>query len=594
MSNRAAEQIALRKTAITAATRALASNKEITVGFGESARKNTIELPRIAELPSPEQLALVRGMADAQASAIRFHNNTIHNKHRPTHSISASVFDVLEQIRLEAEISEHREGVRHNLTSRYEHNAMQQGLHEGALTPLAGVELMARKYIAKQTLPDFLSTAVTRVEMEYLSLLPALKNLQHSISNQKTYAESSLKFIEELVHINGNAQPSDTPKESTDQPQNNEQPSEQEEVAGDEAPQSQSGDSGQEEVPMFMKASGGAPPDATPQQGPDVRADSSSPYPQNRLENDASSAPYHAYITQFDEVVSASQLASPSELAMLRDQLDAKLSQLSTITSRLASKLQHLLLAKQARRWIYDEDDGMLDSKKLARVIIEPSYETIYKREQDTDFRDTVVTLLIDNSGSMRGRPITIAAISADIISRTLERCGVKVEVLGFTTREWKGGHSFKQWVKDGKPPRPGRLNDLRHIVYKSADHHYRKASKQLGLMLKDGILKENIDGEAIKWACDRLMARPEQRRILMVISDGAPVDDSTLSANSSNYLDLHLREVIAYVEEKLPIELLAIGIGHDVTRYYQKAVTISDIDKLGETMTEQLTELFS
>lgn len=593
MTNPAHEHIAHLKTAIAATTKALAGDNDITVGFGESVRKDTVELPRIYEVPSAETLALIRGQADAQASAIRYHSNKIHQKHRPKERVSAAVFDALEQVRLEANIGEHREGVRHNLCARYEHNAMQQGLHDGALSPLAGVELLARKHLAFQRIPEFLTTALKRVETEYFQLMPAMTKLAEHIDSQADYAKLSLRFIEQMIQIQGSAEPDSTPQESAEPP-NNEQGSQQEEVAGDETPSGQSGDGDDHEVPMFMKAAGSAPPDAIPQQGPDVRAENSSPYPQNRLEDSDLPAPYKAYTTQFDEVVGASHLATASELTFLRDQLDVKLSQLSTITSRLASKLQRLLLAKQARRWIYDEDDGMLDSKKLARLIIEPSYESIYKREQDTDFRDTVVTLLIDNSGSMRGRPITIAAISADIISRTLERCGVKVEVLGFTTREWKGGMSFKQWVKDGKPARPGRLNDLRHIVYKSADQHYRKASKQLGLMLKDGILKENIDGEAIRWACDRLMARPEQRRILMVISDGAPVDDSTLSSNNSNYLDLHLREVIAYVEDKLPIELLAIGIGHDVTRYYKKAVTISDIDKLGETMTEQLTELFS
>ncbi|MDE3061186.1 MAG: cobaltochelatase subunit CobT, partial [Pseudomonadota bacterium] len=277
----------------------------------------------------------------------------------------------------------------------------------------------------------------------------------------------------------------------------------------------------------------------------------------------------------------------------LRRQLDLRLSQFEGLTTRLAGRLQRLLMARQARHWIFDEEDGLIDSRKLSRVIVHPDYGQIYKREKDTEFRDTVVTLLIDNSGSMRGRPITIAALSADIISRTLERCGVKVEVLGFTTREWKGGNAYKQWIKEGRPAFPGRLNDLRHIIYKPADMSWRKSRRNLGLMLKDGILKENIDGEAILWACDRLLQRPEQRRILMVISDGAPVDDSTLSANGGSYLDQHLREVIALVENKMPIELVAIGIGHDVTRYYQRAVTISDIDKLGETMTEQLVELF-
>ncbi len=328
--------------------------------------------------------------------------------------------------------------------------------------------------------------------------------------------------------------------------------------------------------------------------GEDAQVGQESPYPFNQPQAGNAAPPYHAYTTRFDEVVSASTLATPTELEHLRRQLDHKLAQLGSVTSRLASRLQRLLMAKQARRWVFDEEDGIIDSRKLARLIVRCDDERIYKREQDTDFRDTVVTLLIDNSGSMRGRPITIAALSADILSRTLERCGVKVEILGFTTKEWKGGQSARAWAKDGRSGYPGRLNDLRHIIYKSADASWRKSRRNVALMLKEGLLKENIDGEAILWACDRLLARPEQRRILMVISDGAPVDDSTLSLNNGSYLDLHLREVIARVENQLPIELLAIGIGHDVTRYYKRAVTISDIDKLGETMTQQLTQLFT
>jgi cobaltochelatase CobT len=348
----------------------------------------------------------------------------------------------------------------------------------------------------------------------------------------------------------------------------------------------------QELAPTRMKAGGLTSEEALPQKGPEADVNNATPYPLNHHEK-TRAQPYHAYTTQFDERIAASQLATPSELEHLRKQLDQKLVQFQSVTARLANRLQRLLMARQARRWIFDEEDGIIDNRKLARVIIHPEAERLYKREQDTEFRDTVVTLLIDNSGSMRGRPITIAALSADIISRTLERCGVKVEVLGFTTREWKGGNAYKQWVKDGRPAHPGRLNDLRHIIYKPADMSWRKSHKNLGLMLKDGILKENIDGEAILWACDRLMARTEQRRILMVISDGAPVDDSTLSVGGGSYLDVHLREVIARVENHMPIELVAIGIGHDVTRYYKRAVTISEIDKLGETMTEQLVALF-
>ncbi|MBV8615513.1 MAG: cobaltochelatase subunit CobT, partial [Acetobacteraceae bacterium] len=302
---------------------------------------------------------------------------------------------------------------------------------------------------------------------------------------------------------------------------------------------------------------------------------------------------YRGYTTQFDEIVYAAQLCDPEELTRLRTLLDQQLSNLQGGIGRLANRLQRRLMAKQTRSWEFDLEEGLLDAARLARIVANPSHPLSYKRDKDTDFRDTVVTLLIDNSGSMRGRPISIAAMSADILARTLERCSVKVEILGFTTKAWKGGQSRERWIADGKPPQPGRLNDLRHIVYKSADAPWRRARKSLGLMLREGLLKENIDGEALLWAYRRLFIRPEHRRILMVISDGAPVDDSTLSVNPGNYLEKHLREVIREIETRDQVELIAIGIGHDVTRYYRRAVTIVGAEELGGTMMKKLTELF-
>jgi cobaltochelatase CobT len=302
---------------------------------------------------------------------------------------------------------------------------------------------------------------------------------------------------------------------------------------------------------------------------------------------------YKPFITEFDEIVEAENLCDPDELSRLRMLLDQQLQHLQGVISKLANRLQRRLLAKQQRAWEFDLEEGLLDAARLSRVVVDPVLPLSFKREKETDFRDTVVSLLIDNSGSMRGRPISIAAMSADILARTLERCAVKVEILGFTTRAWKGGQSRERWIAQGKPANPGRLNDLRHIVYKSADAPWRRARKNLGLMLREGILKENIDGEALMWAHNRLIARPEQRRILMVISDGAPVDDSTLSVNAGNYLERHLRQVIDWVETRSPVELVAIGIGHDVTRYYRRAVTIVDAEQLGGTMMEKLAELF-
>ena len=302
---------------------------------------------------------------------------------------------------------------------------------------------------------------------------------------------------------------------------------------------------------------------------------------------------YRIHSTQFDEIVAATDLCDPEELTRLRNFLDQQLQAMQGVVARLANKLQRLLLAQQNRSWEFDLEEGMLDSARLPRIIIDPMFPLSYKREKDMNFRDTVVTLLLDNSGSMRGRPIMVAAMCADILARTLERCGVKVELLGFTTRAWKGGQSREKWIAEGKPPHPGRLNDLRHIVYKPADEPWRRARRNLGLMMREGLLKENIDGEALMWAHQRLTARLEQRRILMVISDGAPVDDSTLSVNSGNYLERHLRHVIEEIEEKSAIELVAIGIGHDVTRYYKRAVTIVDAEQLGGAMTSQLISLF-
>jgi cobaltochelatase CobT len=302
---------------------------------------------------------------------------------------------------------------------------------------------------------------------------------------------------------------------------------------------------------------------------------------------------YRPFIAEFDEIVEAAELCDADELTRLRHHLDQQLAHLQGIIGRLANRLQRKLLAKQSRSWEFDLDEGLLDAGRLSRVVVNPLHALSFKQEHDTEFRDTVVSLLIDNSGSMRGRPITVAAMSADILARTLERCGVKVEILGFTTRAWKGGQSRERWLAEGKPPNPGRLNDLRHIIYKSADAPWRRARKSLGLMLREGLLKENIDGEALMWAHNRLIARPEERRILMVISDGAPVDDSTLSVNPGNYLERHLRDVIGWVETRSPVELTAIGIGHDVTRYYKRAVTIMDAEQLGGTMMERLAELF-
>lgn len=579
------------KTTISAATRALSGKRDLQVEFTNGSSNADVVLPAILDNTLPDVVSSVRGHADQAALFIRHHDPNVHRDFRPNQASAAELFDRLEEIRIETLGSADMEGVRYNLFRRFELEAMQQALNPDKIPLLERVQLQARKEIQNLQIPDFLSATLDKPAKEIKELLPLLEQMRMYVDSQSDFAALSLNLIDVITY---SANQKGKKQKSADE-QN--KTVENEQIQGASSEQNS-------ESPSFTQESSEQISTAQPtsmllqqavmQKGQDASVDNSSPYPFNHNPSLHKEPPYHPFTTRFDEVIAANQLATPTELDSLRLQLDQKLSQLQTVTARLANRLQRLLLGRQARKWLFDEDDGMIDSCKLSRVITQPDYEMVYKREQDTDFRDTVVTLLIDNSGSMRGRPITIAALSADIISRTLDRCGVKVEILGFTTREWKGGLSYKNWVNEGKPARPGRLNDLRHIIYKPADVSWRKSRKNIGLMLKDGLLKENIDGEAILWACDRLLARPEQRRILMVISDGAPVDDSTLSSNNGGYLDAHLREVIAQVENKMPIELVAIGIGHDVTRYYKRAVTISEIDKLGETMTEQLVSLFS
>jgi cobaltochelatase CobT len=558
------------KNAIAATTRALSAKHKLTVEFGQKAAD--VMLPALAEVPAPEVLPLIRGEADHAALTIRHHNGTLHTNLRPG-GPEGSIFDMLENIRVEAYGGQNLQGVQYNLTQRF-------GQRKQGSKLLAGLEQQARQALISANSSD----ADAKIQ-------PVFEKMRDQLGNQTRFAALSMELISLLPQVGQSLERGDNPaQQSTDD--NTAATPEMQQTETNTASPGTPQDGATEPVTAMVKP-GGLSGEETETKPDETASTKRSPYPFGHNDPETTRE-YHTYTTQFDETVSAAALATPAELDHLRHQLDQKLSQFQTVTTKLANRLQRLLLARQARRWIFDEEDGIIDSKKLARVIVHPDYGQIYKREKDTEFRDTVISLLIDNSGSMRGRPITIAALSADILSRTLERCGVKVEILGFTTREWKGGNAYKQWVKSGKPAHPGRLNDLRHIVYKSADASWRKSRKKLGLMLKDGILKENIDGEAILWACERLLSRPEQRRILMVISDGAPVDDTTLSTNGGNYLDMHLREVIARVENQMPIELVAIGIGHDVTRYYKRAVTISDIDKLGETMTEQLVKLFS
>jgi cobaltochelatase CobT len=461
--------------------------------------------------------------------------------------------------------------------------------------------LIVRERLTGQPIPDSAVNAVdmVRARMEEVAA-SHLDALETSMDDQAAFADAFVRVLHDL----GLADDPDTPADEEDQ--SDEQEEEQDSQGEDEGDEDAQSSSADQSVETRSEEQQGDAEDGETREvemESDMVSDAElgeegeegmMPWrpnlPDSKLPPDFA---YRAFTTENDEVVTAEELCEAEELARLRGYLDQQLVTLQSAVTKLANRLQRRLMAQQNRSWEFDQEEGLLDSARLTRVVVQPDHALSYKIERDTDFRDTVVTLLIDNSGSMRGRPISIAAISADILARTLERCAVKTEILGFTTRAWKGGQSREKWLAGGRPPKPGRLNDLRHIIYKQADAPWRRARRNLGLMMREGLLKENIDGEALLWAHNRLMARPEDRRILMVISDGAPVDDSTLSVNSGNYLERHLRQVIGWIEAKSPVELIAIGIGHDVTRYYQRAVTIMDAEQLGGAIVDQLAALF-
>jgi cobaltochelatase CobT len=588
---------------------AISSKTELSVQVGLNrvtddplSKRDTIMIFKLLD-GKPEAITRhMRGQVDMAALALKHHNNEAHVEQRPLDPKAASVFDALEQVRLETIGTRQFPGMRANLAERLDVQFKLNGydrVSEKADLPLGDiVAMIAREAINGEKPPESIRrlVALSRPWVEQ-SAAKHFDKLKAAVGNQKRFARVAQDVMYDLQMIThrptGEADEdpdgNDEMMDATGH-QNYEDQEENQSEATQSMRQSKEGDAeqaeGKEQTPTEM--------DGESEQG-DAPREKAPRGSSNRLDFAVQGMPpYHAYTTGYDETIEADALAPADELGRLFDQLMQKVKQYHTVTSRLATRLQRLLLAQQTRQWIYELEDGMIDNARLARIVARPDITTIYKIEKDTDFRDTIVTLLIDNSGSMRGRPITIAALSADILARTLERCGVKVEILGFTTRDWKGGFSRKAWMEHGRKPDPGRLNDLRHIIYKSADQRLNRARRNLGLMLKDGILKENIDGEAIQWAVARMKARREQRKILMVISDGAPVDDSTLSANSGGYLDQHLRQVIAQVEKEGAVELLAIGIGHDVTRYYSRAVTLHDVEQLGDTMLKEITRLFA
>jgi cobaltochelatase CobT len=595
------------KRALAFATRSLAELPDLEVTFGGDG-------PRLsgkqAILPHPprdltlKEAARLRGMADQMALRLAHHDETAHARLLPSDPVAQGVFEAVEQARVDSIGANALGGVRQNLHAALEARIERSGFNrvaDASLAPLAEVVgLMVRERLTGDLPPDGAKAVVDflRADIEKRAGKD-LDRLAAAVDDQAAFARVTKAILRDLEL--GDDTGDETEQDDSADNEEGESPpeaGENEEDGDDEGSQGASmerSDDSSSESSASEDQSGEAEfdPDAEADEDGSDLGDGMLPNRPDIKDNGAVEPPYKVFSREFDEVVDASDLCDPVELDRLRAYLDQQLQNLSSVVSRLANRLQRRLLAQQNRAWSFDMEEGILDAARLTRVIVDPTAPLSFKIEQEAPFRDTVVTLLLDNSGSMRGRPIMVAAVCADILARTLERCGVKVEILGFTTRAWKGGQSRDAWIKAGKPPQPGRLNDLRHIIYKAADAPWRRARKNLGLMMREGLLKENIDGEALLWAHNRLVGRPEQRRVMMVISDGAPVDDSTLSVNSGHYLERHLRQVISEIEQGSPVELTAIGIGHDVTRYYKRAVTIVDVEQLAGAMVERLAELF-
>ncbi|ESY08124.1 MULTISPECIES: cobaltochelatase subunit CobT [unclassified Mesorhizobium] len=595
------------KRAVTVCMRAIAGDKELEVGFAKDRPALAGSRARLPELPkkaSKTDIAITRGLGDSMALKRACHDQRIHTKLAPEGKLARSIYDAVEQARVEAIGSRAMQGVADNIGSMLEDKYAKANLvdvKDKADAPIEeALALMVREKLTGRPIPKSGERLVElwRPWVEEKAKAD-LDGLSAKLGDQQAFARivrEMLASMEMAEELGDDQETEDSEDNDEDQPQGEEQSEEGgEEDSGSEQSQSEDAEaSADDEQSSETEASDATADDLSD----DDDADAETPGEARRNDNPFANLPkeidYKVFTTAFDETVGAEELCEEEELDRLRAFLDKQLANLSGVVGRLANRLQRRLMAQQNRSWDFDLEEGYLDPARLVRVVIDPMQPLSFKQERDTKFRDTVVTLVLDNSGSMRGRPITVAATCADILARTLERCGVSVEILGFTTRAWKGGQAREKWLKDGKPPNPGRLNDLRHIIYKSADHPWRRARRNLGLMMREGLLKENIDGEALLWAHNRLIARPEQRKILMMISDGAPVDDSTLSVNPGNYLERHLRAVIELIETRSPVELLAIGIGHDVTRYYRRAVTIVDAEELAGAMTEQLASLFA
>jgi cobaltochelatase CobT len=595
------------KKALAEATKVMANDPELAVTFTvdpPGATRETVRLPQVSRRMTREEVLIARGTADAFALRHKFHNAKIAAKYMPQGQMAQDLYSAMENARVEAVGARHMPGTAGNIDAKIGNEAIRKGydqVREASEAPLATAAGYLIRHLATGREMPRGAANVMDLWRGFIedNCGGTLEGLEESLHDQAAFAKFARQIISDMGYgdqlgddpddMGDDDQEADAINEDDQEPESTGQDDgDEDETEGTpEQSQEEQQDAAEAQVSMDDSAESEMAEEADMPEG---EAPMEPPAPQPVSDADPN---YVVYSTEHDEEIFAEDLAEPAELERLRAYLDQQLEPLKGAVSRLANKLQRRLQAQQNRSWSFDQEEGILDAGRLARVVANPTTPLSFKVEQDTEFRDTCVTLLLDNSGSMRGRPISIAAICADVLARTLERCSVKVEILGFTTKAWKGGLSREEWLAEGRPQQPGRLNDLRHIIYKRADAPWRRSRDNLGLMMKEGLLKENIDGEALEWAHRRMSARPEARKVLMVISDGAPVDDSTLSVNPANYLEKHLRDVIEMVEKRKAVELIAIGIGHDVTRYYDKAVTITDVEQLAGAMTEQLAGLF-
>jgi len=581
------------KSAVASAVKAISENFDIDIKFGNntSTKENSLNLPEVASLKKLQDFTNFRAFADSEALKIKYKDEKIYYKNEPSGAKSKTLYAIAEKIRYEKIGSNQLKGVKNNITQCYENKFKGKKISEIKTEEDAPITEAFELYLRSHFFKIQENEATKKTLSNWKDLFD--KNLKQKLQKLDNCIEDQSKFSQVVVDLIDNLEFNDPEskenqeKQETKQENSSQSKNENEEnnLNKNEENQSSDADLSMSEDSFEALNENEESKDTKIEGNPSLVE-----YNQKKIFKDK----YKVFTNKYDETKNAEELENDEEISRLRKNLDQQLTNLQSLVAKLANKLQRQLLAKQNRSWEFDLEEGMLDASKLSRVVIDPFHSLSYKMEKEIEFKDTIVTLLIDNSGSMRGRPISVAAICADILSRTLERCSVKVEVLGFTTKNWKGGSSREKWNLEKKPASPGRLNDLRHIIYKSADKPWRQSKKNLGLMLKEGLLKENIDGEALLWAFKRLAVRKEERKILMVISDGAPVDDSTLSVNSGDYLEKHLKQTVKWIEENSNIEILAVGIGHDVTRYYKKAIKITDVQELGDVMINQLTKLFS